>query len=284
MISIAGLLFLSLSFSLPASAQKNKKQPTGPLLTRTTTRHETARLQYGGTVTLAGAPTGSIVIEGWDRNEVDVTATIELQAPTAADLDRLATVNNIFLDEDLNHIRIITTGTHDRTFMKRAAKGFPKALIGLPWKIDYVIRMPALTDLIVDAGVGPINISGVEGALRLNAVSSDARLSLTGGLVQVLIQQGTMNLKIPARSWHGLGSEFRMATGTLTVELMPGFSADINADVLRTGEVKNNFPDLQARSRNSIQPNSIRVRAGNGGATLTFTVGDGTIEIKQGGQ
>jgi hypothetical protein len=273
------LLFI-LGFAVPATAQKDKKQPTGPLLTRTTTRHETARLQFGGTVTLSAAPAGSIVIEGWDRNEVDVTATIALQAPTAADLDRLAPLNNFVIDEDLNHIRILTTGTHDRSFMKRVAKTFPKTLIGLPWKIDFAIKVPALTDLVVDGGVGPIRISGVEGALRLNATTSDADLSLTGGLVQVLIQSGKLNLKIPARSWHGLGSEFQVATGTMTVELMPGFSADINADVLRTGQIKNTFADLRPTSRNSIQPSSIRARAGSGGATLTFTVGEGAIEIK----
>jgi len=282
-ISFASLVFLLLVFSISATAQKDKKQPLppGPLLKRTTTRHETARLQYGGTVTLSAAPTGSVVIEGWDRNEVDVTATIELQAPTAADLDRLAAVNNFAFDVDMNHIRIMTTGTHDRSFMKRVAKGFPKALNDLPWKIDFVVKMPVMTDLIVDSGVGPISISGVEGALRLNATSSDADLSLTGGLVQVLIQKGTMKLRIPARGWHGLGSEFQLGSGVMTVELLPGFSADINADVMRGGQIKNSFADLQPTSRNSIQPSSIRARAGSGGATLTFTVGDGAIEIKQ---
>ena len=279
-ISFVSLLFLLLVFSIPATAQKDKKQPPGPLLKRTTTRHETARLQYGGTVTLSAAPTGSIVIEGWDHNEVDLTATIELQAPTAADLDRLAVVNNFVFDEDMNHIRIITTGTHDRSFMKRVAKGFPKQLNDLPWKIDFIVKMPVMTDLVVDSGVGPISISGVEGALRLNAVMSDAELSLTGGLVQVLIQKGSMKLKIPVRGWHGLGSEFQLGSGVMAVELLPGFSADINADVLRTGQIKNTFANLQPTSRNSIQPSSIRARAGNGGATLTFTVGDGSIEIK----
>jgi len=70
-----------------------------------------------------------------------------------------------------------------------------------------------LTDLEVDAGNGPISLSGVEGTLRLNALNSDANLSLTGGLVSVIIQSGTMNLTIPARSWHGLGSEIKLASG-----------------------------------------------------------------------
>jgi len=218
------------------------------------------------------------------RSEVEVTAEIELQAPTAQDLDRLAPLNNVAIDEDANHIRIITTGTHDKKFLKRVAKDFPKALLGLPWKIDYHIKVPAMTDLAIDSGDGPIKLSGVEGSIRLNALKSDADLSLTGTDVSVLIQTGTVNVSIPARAWRGLGAEVRLASGKLNLELTPGFSADINAEVLRTGEVKSSFPGLEPRERNSITPKSVRARAGSGGANLRFTVGDGMIEISSGGR
>jgi len=273
----------SLLLSTSAAAQKNNKEAAGPLITRTTTRHENYRLSFGGTVTVLGAPAGSIIIEGWQKNEIDITASIELQGPNAAALDQLALVNGFAVDVDLNHVRILTTGTHDRAFMKRNTKNFPKALMGLPWKVDYHLRVPAMTGLEIDGGVGPISLAGVEGALRLNALKSDANLSLTGGLVSVLVHSGTINLTIPSRGWHGLGSEFKMASGNLNVDLQPGFSADINADVLRLGEIKNSFPGLQARDRNSVSPRSMRARAGSGGATLNFTIGDGTIVIKQSG-
>lgn len=252
-------------------------------MTRTTTRHENYRLPFGGTVSVVGAPVGSITIEGWQKNEIDISASIELQGPTAAALDQLALVNGFAVDVDLNHIRILTTGTHDRVFLKRTTKNFPKALIGLPWKLDFVIKMPALTDLEIDGGSGAVNLAGVEGALRLNMLKSDASLSLTGGLVSVTVQSGSINLTIPGRGWHGLGAEFRMASGNLNVELQPGFSADINADVLRLGEIRNGFPALEPREQNGINTHSLRARAGNGGATLNFTVGDGTIVIKQSG-
>ncbi len=273
----------TLIFALPVTAQKNKKPaaPIGPLLTRTVTRHESRRFFYGGTVTITGAPNGSITIEGWQRNEVDVSAEIELHAATEEGLSRLATVNSFVVDEDANHLRILTTGTHDRAFMKRAARDFPKSLIGLPWRIDYHIKVPALTDLEINAGVGPIRLAGVEGAIRLNALQGDANLSLTGGTVSVIVQSGTVNVSIPALGWHGLGADIKLASGNLNIGLMPGFSGDINAAVLRTGEVRNAYPNLEPRERNSITPHSLRARAGNGGATLTFTVGDGTIQIEQ---
>lgn len=281
-VAVAIFIFsLSALFPLRVPAQKDKKEIIqGPSVTRTTQRHERVRLPFGGTLSISGAPAGAITIEGWDRSEVEIEASIELQAPTAADLDLLAAVNTFVVDEDVNHIRIMTSGTHDRAFMKRTAKNFPKALIGLPWKIDFHFKIPALTDLDIDAGTGPITLSGVEGALHLNALSSDADLTLTGGLVSVLVQSGSVNLRVPARSWRGLGAEVRMAQGKLNVQLMPGFSADLNATVLRLGTITVTFPDVKPREKDSISARLVRARAGSGGATLDFTVGDGTIEIK----
>src|ERR1051325_246185 len=142
--------YISAQSSSSTSAQQQDKKgaaqaqaPQPSLLTRTTTRHETRRFGYGGPITLIGPPNGSITIEAWPRNEVDITADIELRAGTEDDQTQLAAVNGFILDEEVNHLRILTTGTHDKAFMKRAAKNFPKKLIGLPWKIDYHIRVPA---------------------------------------------------------------------------------------------------------------------------------------------
>jgi len=261
-------------------AQRDKKTPQAtPMLTRTTTRHDSRRLGYGGAVTIVGAPAGSITIEGWQRSEVDISAEVELRAPSAQDLDLLAAVDTFAIDEDANHIRIIAIGTHDKKFMKQVGKNFPKYLIGLPWKVDYRIKVPSMSDVAIDAGNGPIKLSAVEGSIRINALESAADLSLTGSDVSVIIQKGTVNFTIPARTWHGLRADVKLASGNLNVGLMPGFNGDIDAEVLRTGEVKNLFPGLEPRERNSIGPRSVRARAGSGGARLTFTVGEGTIQI-----
>lgn len=269
----------SLLFSLNAFGQKNDKQTAGPLMTRTTTRHENYRLSYGGTVTLVGAPAGSITIEGWEKNEVDVTASIELQAPNATALDQLAMVNTFAVDVDLNHIRIMTTGTHDRVFMKRIAKNLPKALIGLPWKLDYVIKIPALTDLEVDAGNGPIRLKGVEGALRLNAVQSDAVLSLTGGEAHIIVQKGSIVFHLNSRNWHGLGAEVKLASGELNVILPTDASADLNAEVVGAGDIEIKTIKIDPSDKVGLTARAVHGRTGNGGATLSFIIGNGKIRI-----
>ncbi len=280
-ISWIAFALLPLTVSSSHAQQKSAVAGTRPLLTRTTTKQETFRLGYGGTVTIIGAPQGSISIEGWSKSEVTVTADIELKAETEEDLNRLATVNGFLLDDDLNHVRVLTTGTHDKVFMRRVARNSPKKLLGLPWKIDYRIRVPAVTDLEINAGRGPINLKGVEGAIRLSATESETELALTGGTVSVTVASGKVALRIPVRSWRGGGADVRVAAGELAIELPAGFNGDIDAEILRVGRIENAFTELQSRERPGITDKVIRARAGAGGAFFKFTIGDGTIIIKK---
>lgn len=279
-------ILLSLSEEVVSAQQREKKNATAvsqapPALKRTTSRHEVRRFAYGSSLTLLGAPAGSITIEAWPKAEVDITAEIELFANTEEDLTLLATVNGFTIDEDANHLRILTTGTHDKNFMRRFAKKFPKTLMGLPWKIDYRIRVPANCDLEIDAGRGAFNLSGVEGLISLKALESDATLALTGGTVMVTVGGGSVNVNLATRSWRGAGATVRLAVGVLTVELPAGFNADIEAEVLRTGQIENSYPALIPEERTVFTPRFIRGRAGAGGATLSFKVTDGTLRIKK---
>jgi hypothetical protein len=276
-------LFILLCFAtIPAQDNKKKNIPVAkPLLTQKLTRQESQRLGYGGTVTIISAPQGSITVVGWQRSEMAVFAEIELQAETEEDLQRLATVNGFTFDQDINHVRLLTTGTHDKNFMRRAAKNFPKKLLGLPWSINYQIRVPVNTDLEIDAGRGPINISEVAGAIRLTAAESEAKLSLTGGTVTATIAVGKVDLTIPVRSWRGSGVEIRLAAGELTVQLPAGFNGDIDAEILRTGNIKNDFGPIESREKPGITPRVIKARAGAGGAYFHFVVGDGLVVLKQ---
>ena len=277
------LCFLVLLVFLPVtSISQEKKTPTpilAPPLVRTTSRREVRRLGYGGNVTIIGAPFGSISIEGWSRSEVEVSAEIHLQANTEADLNLLAAVNTFVIDEDLNHLRVLSTGTHDKAFMRRVAKKFPKPLLGLPWKIDYRIRVPMSVDIEVNGGRGAISVVGVEGNIRLSAAESLMNLKLTGGTLSATVGIGKISLAIPTRSWRGVGGELRLAAGEMILEIPTGFSGDVDAEALRSGKIENSFAGLESLDRNQI-PRRLRARAGAGGSFFKLVVGDGTIYIK----
>lgn len=268
----------------PKEEKKSEKSaPVQPsLLKRTTTRRELKRLGYGGSVTIYGAPEGSVTVEAWTRSEVEVTAEVEQSADTEENLTRLAALNTFAVDEDVNHVRVMTVGLHDRKYAKRAAKGLPKHLPSMPWRIDFRVKVPATCDVEINAGRGTLVVSGVEGALRINAGGGpDSLFTLAGGDVEATVASGPFIVRPSARSWRGRGLRLRLASGDLTVELPAGFNGDVDAEILRAGRVENAYPGLVPRERTTPNERSLQGRAGNGGATLSFTVGDGTLRIRQ---
>lgn len=288
-LSPAALLFINIAAVAPAQSGRPAKPkgeakaaaPQAPQLKRTATRREARRLGYGGSVTVYGAPEGSVTIEAWPRAEVEITADIELQADTEEELARLAELNSFVLDEDYNHVRVVTTGTHDRQFLKRAARDLPKKLRDLPWKIDYRVRVPQACDLEIYTGRGALTLTGVEGSVRLNAGDGPATLTLAGGDVEATLRGGPVHVRVPARSWRGRGLSVRVAGGGgLTVELPGNFNGDVNAEVLRAGRVENQHPGLAPRERTKPTERSLQARAGQGGAPLSFTLGDGTLHLR----
>jgi hypothetical protein len=282
-VCLLSLLFAALWSPVTANAQQKKTPPVNrsPQLVRTTMRHEVRRFGYGGTLTLIGAPEGSVTIEGWTRNEIDISAEIQLRADTEADLDLLAALNTMTLIDDANHLQILSPGTHDKVYLRTVAKKFPKTLLGLPWKIDYKIRVPISIDLDVSTGRGPVSITGVEGNIQLTASESEANLNLSGGTLSATIAVGKLKLSIPTRSWRGNGVDLRVALGELTVELPPGFSGDIDADILRSGRVEDSYGLAARDTRGVAGPNQLRASAGAGGTSFQLTVGDGVIYIKK---
>lgn len=286
---VRALLCCAFALLLPAAAAaQSAKKPVPaaaapaapPALTRTTTRREVRRLGFGNTLTIVGAPVGSITVEAWQRPELEITAEIELHANTEEELALLAGVNTFLLDTDATHTRIMTTGTHDRKFTKKA-KNFPKNLLAMPWKIDYRLKVPAAIDLDVSSGRGAVSFAGVEGALLLNAGEGDVSFTLTGGDLTATILGGTVLFRVPAPGWRGHGVSLRLVRGTMTIALPGNFNADIDATVLRAGQIEGTHDAFAPRDDKEQTQRSWVVRAGGGGAPLKFEVGDGAIRFAQ---
>ena len=265
--------FALLLFLAPCFAQ------TPNLIKRTTYKTETVELGAGGTVTITGAPNGSISVEGWQKNQVEITAEVEMQAATEADLAELAKVNNFAIDADTVHIRVTSVGTYDKDYMKRVAKKFPKNLLGLPFKIDYKIKVPTYCDLEIDGGTGDLTLSNVEGAMKINYLDTNAKLNLIGGSIVATFGKGAVEVVIPNRSWRGRSADVQLASGTMNVQMPLNLNASLDAKVLRSGKVENNLTNLKPRDRTKFTDQSVIAKAGSGGAFLSFTVGDGSLKL-----
>jgi hypothetical protein len=249
-------------------------------LSRIVTKTDKLDFGAGGTVAIMGAPNGSIRVEAAQRNEIEVTAEIELKASNEADLALLEKVTGFVLDESLGRVAINSVGTNDKKYLKQVSKKFPKNLIGLPFKIDYVVKVPRYTELQIDGGIGDINVSGVEGAIRINSIESATELNLIGGGVNGTFQKGSIKITMPDRSWRGNAVDIALASGEMDVFLPVNLSAELDASILKSGKIQNELLNLQPRVRTvKFTEQQISAKAGGGGVPMKFTVGDGTLRL-----
>jgi hypothetical protein len=253
---------------------------TPKLLKRTTYKTDKFDFGVGGTVAIVGAPVGSIRVEGTQKSEIEISAEIEIQAPTEADLETLSKVSGFILEESPGRTGIVSIGAYDKKSMGKAAKKFPKELFGLPLKIDYVVKVPRYCDLQIDSGKGDLTISGVEGAMKINSVDTKASLALIGGGVNATFGAGSVDVTLPNRSWRGNAIDMALNYGSMSVHLPWNLSGELDATILRTGQIENGLTELKPRDRKvPISDKLIAARAGNGGVPMKFTVGDGTLSL-----
>jgi hypothetical protein len=264
---------LILLFAVNAFAQ------TKPLLKRTTYKTENIEFGVGGTISIVGAPNGSIAVEGWQKNEVEITAEIEVQAATEAELAQLAAVNSFTFEQNIGSISVVSLGTFDKDYMKRSAKKFPKNLLQMPVRIDYKIKVPVYSDLEIDGGKGSFDLSKVEGAMRIKFLETSAHLKLSGGMIVATFESGDVSVEVQNRSWRGGGVDIQLAKGNLNASLPMSLNADLDASVLRAGKIENGYTTLKPRDRVKFTDKLIQAKAGNGGAKLSFMVGDGDLKL-----
>ena len=204
-----------------------------------------------------------------------------MEPASAEDLNLLARAHGFVVDADTNHIRVVTTGTHDRQFLKKNFKNFPKRLLNVPWRIDYRIKIPAFIDLEINAGRGDLDINGVEGLISIKSTAAErVNLNFTGGTVRATFGSGKVNFNARNRSWRGAGGEIQVASGELNVSMPPDMNGQINAEILRAGQIENSFQTLKPREQTKFTDKAIQAQAGAGGAQFFFTVGDGVLRLK----
>ncbi len=98
-LAVGIVLFIS-CFAAAGVAQ------TPQTLKRTITKTDKFDFGAGGTVVIAGAPNGTIVVTGSTKNEIEISAEIQIEAATAEDLDRIASVTTFLTEESPGRVGI----------------------------------------------------------------------------------------------------------------------------------------------------------------------------------
>lgn len=252
----------------------------GSSVKRTFTKTELRDLSPGGSVSILGAPVGSVRVKSWNTPRVEVTATIDIEAATEADVAKIAEVTTFVINETLGRVAILTVGTHDKDVVKKLGKRFPKQLVGLPFRINYEVSVPTYSDVEINSGVGDVEVSGNDGFLSLNALETNATLEISGRAA-VVVGKGSVTASLGPRNWRLRPVDISIADGDLDLVVLPGIGAEIDAKVLRAGSLA--FDTVELRPRDTRLPfteNVVIAKLGAGGPPIKLSVGSGKLTIR----
>jgi DUF4097 and DUF4098 domain-containing protein YvlB len=241
--SLVGLLLLAAVtvWALPACAFDEVFDRTYPL-------------PAGGVFTLANV-NGSVRIEGWDREEVQVHGV------------KSAKTN----PQDLQRVQIevaVAPGSVD------VRTRYPEDE-GVEVTVEYRIRVPRRVLLqSVQTVNGNLLVSGVEGAADLRAVNGDVLVTDTYGRLRARTTNGTVQLEL---HFSRLPEPVELATvnGVVVVAL----PSDIDAD-LEISSVNGDFrSELPVKVQGSMASREFRGTLGRGGSPLRIRTVNGGIRV-----
>lgn len=248
--------------------------------TRTIEKNFTVPSGAGNTLTIYGAPKGSITVTGSASNDIEIGARITIEGPSPEVLDQLAAVTGFITEESTGMLIIKTAGTHNRLGDKKLWKKVPKNILSLPFRVDYVLKVPRYLDLNVNGGDGSLDISGVEGSIRVLFGACNAKVALVGGLFSGQFGDGTLDLSFPERNWRSGMIDVQLAKGEMNIWLPTTLSADIDASVASGGRIAIETKLLKPRDRRiPFTETLVKARSGNGGVPFKLTAGNGTITL-----
>jgi hypothetical protein len=218
-----------------------------------------ARLS-GRAIEIDGRQNGSIRVQGWDGDQVKVTARLQANAESDADAQAL-----------LKDVRISSDG-------RRISADGPEYRRGdrSGWSASYVVMVPRRFDLTLDATNGSLAVDGVTGKLDLSTTNGSVRLSDIGGDVHARTQNGSLNVQLTGRSWNGEGLDAVTQNGSVRLAVPESYTATLETGTVN-GRINTDIP-ITVQGRISRQ---LSVPLNGGGRTIRAVTTNGSVSISR---
>jgi hypothetical protein len=208
---------------------------------------------------------GSIEVETWDRDEVEIQAVKEARAgDRGAARELLAETEIVIDDRDGLEVRV-----------NRPRRGFGGRRGNI--SVSFTLRIPRGAARVAETTNGNVSVEGLAGSADVNTTNGSVRLDDIGGDTQVITTNGSITAL-------GLRGRFggRTTNGSITAEIL---ADSLNEDMRLT--TTNGSIELMVSSNLAA---SIVARAGNGriinnleGRELVVSRGSLDLELAGGG-
>ncbi|MGH9856888.1 MAG: DUF4097 family beta strand repeat-containing protein [Acidobacteriota bacterium] len=215
--------------------------------------HQTFDLNEWGTIELSNV-NGDVTIRGWDKNQVDMKAT--KRGPS----------------DHLDEVEIEIQNTPERLSIETK---YPRRNRNTNVSVAYELMVPkhAKLDPITNVN-GGIEVTGVQGEIRINTVNGSAEMNGTTSSVEAETVNGNITAK-----WNEFPSDgavkMHTVNGSLELELPSNASADVQASSTN-GSIRTDFPiTVQGR----FLSRKLEGKIGGGGSSIDLSTVNGAIDI-----
>lgn len=215
--------------------------------------HQTFELNEQGTVELSNVH-GDVTIRGWDKKQVDMKATKRGPADYLDDIE-------IEIDASPDRLTIETK--------------YPRRRKETNVSVEYELMVPkhAKLDSITNVN-GSIDVSGVQGEIRINTVNGSAEMNGTTSSVDAETVNGNITAK-----WTEFPSDgaikMRTVNGSLELELPSNANADLEASSIN-GSIHTDFP---ITVQGTFLSRRLEGKIGSGGSNIDLSTVNGAIDI-----
>ena len=214
-----------------------------------------------GPLTVDAGQNGGIRVEGWDRNEIRVQATVSANARSQDAARQLASEVQV----QAGGGRVSATGpstTGNREW----------------WSVSYRINVPRQNDLDLRANNGGVTIGGVAGTIRFETTNGGVQLSDLGGDVKGATHNGGLKVALNGDRWEGTGLDVQTSNGGVDVAIPDNYNAEFTTRTVNGG-FRSDIPltvqgELTARS-------GISATLGRGGAPVSVRTTNGGVRVNR---
>jgi hypothetical protein len=214
----------------------------------------------GRSITIDGERNGSIRVIGWARDSVKVTARIQAQARTDAVAQSM-----------LPRIHVIADGRGVRSEGPSMNHDDEAG-----WSVSYVVYVPRLFDLDLEAHNGSLGVSGVSGKLDLRTVNGSLAVADIGGDVRAHTQNGSLNVRLAGNAWDGAGLDAETRNGSVRLSVPESYAASLEVGTVN-GPIRTDIP-VTVSGRISRELN---IPLGGGGKPIRVHTTNGPVTISR---
>lgn len=224
-----------------------------------------------GTEFILSNVNGFIHIEGWDKNEIDVSAEIKVKAPSRREAEKIfgkidfeveRRGKRLFIKADLPRVR------KTKLFV---FEGGEQASIA----IYYTVRVPRSTDIELGTVNGDIEARDITGVFDMHATNGDLVLESMSGEGTAHTTNGSVECEIVSFPENG-DLSLKSVNGRLVLRLPEDAGGRLDAKTIN-GKI-----DLEIRLREKVRVkrSSVKGVIGDGDGEIVLRTVNGSITIE----